>query len=146
MARTKQPPAPKEEQEQAWLMEWAAWATPREPLLDLLYHVPNGGARPASVRTRADGRTVRYSVEAAKLKAQGVKTGVPDLFLPVPRRGYHGLYIELKRLRGGKLEEEQKAWIVRLTRQGYCVKVCRGWVRAAGVICAYLERPDLRPV
>ena len=49
------------------------------PELELLHHIPNGGSRDV--------------VEAAHMKRQGVKSGVPDLHLPVPRGGYASLYI-----------------------------------------------------
>lgn len=52
------------------------------PEYGLIFAIPNGGARHPAV--------------AAKLKAEGVKAGVPDLFLPVARHGYHGMFIELK--------------------------------------------------
>lgn len=71
-----------EAREQEALFRWADFAAGTMPELKLLYHIPNGGSR--------------NKAEAANLKRQGVKAGVPDLFLPVPRGGYHGLYIELK--------------------------------------------------
>jgi len=64
---------------------------------------------------------------------------VPDLCLPVPRGGFHGLYIELKRLRGGRLSEQQRAWLDALGKQGYAVAVCKGWEEAAETIQRYLE-------
>lgn len=91
----------------------------------MLYHVPNGGSR--------------NRIEAARLKAQGVKSGVPDIVLPAARGEYHGLYIELKRQRGGRISEEQKKWIAGLTEQGYRAEVCEGWEAAAKVIIEYLE-------
>ena len=116
---------PKEGEEQATLMSWARmqrWRWPGE--LDLLFHIPNGGARSKS--------------EAARFKAEGVKAGVPDLFLPVPRGEYHGLFIELKRQAGGRLSDEQKEWIPALQAQGYRVEVCKGWEAAVKVIEDYL--------
>lgn len=68
--------------EQMYLFNWVAFARNTIPEVDMLFHVPNGGSR--------DRR------EAARLKAQGVRAGVPDLCLPVPSGAYHGLFIELK--------------------------------------------------
>lgn len=96
------------------------------PELALLYHVPNGGSR--------------NKIEAARLRAQGVKSGVPDLCLPVARGGNHGLYIELKRQRGGRISEEQVRWIDGLLEQGYAAAICKGWQEAASVIIDYLQR------
>lgn len=121
---------PKEAQEQTWLMQWSRYASVKWPELDLLYHVPNGGSRNA--------------IEAARLKAQGVKKGVPDLCLPVPRGDYHGLYIELKRQKNGVLSADQKQWIKSLRDQGYMVEVCRGFQEAANVIEHYLEGKNVQ--
>ena len=92
----------------------------------LLYHVPNGGSR--------------NKIEAARLRAQGVKSGVPDLCLPVARGGNHGLYIALKRQRGGRISEEQVRWIDGLLEQGYAAAICKGGQEAASVIIDYLQR------
>ena len=73
------------------------------------------------------------------MKAQGVKAGVPDVCIPVPRCGYHGLYIELKRQRGGKLSEEQKELIPKLRAQGYRVEICKGFHPAADLIEKYMR-------
>lgn len=118
-------PVPTEATEQTWLFEWIGqMAILRWPELDLAYHVPNGGSR--------------NRIEAARMKAQGVKAGVPDVCLPVPRCGYHGLYIEMKRQRGGRLEDGQKEMIPKLRAQGYCVEVCKGFQEAADLIEKYM--------
>ena len=69
-----------------------------------------------------------------------MKSGVPDLCLPVARDGNHGLYIELKRQRGGRISEEQVRWIDGLLEQGYAAAICKGWQEAASVIIDYLQR------
>ena len=117
--------APTESVEQRCLMQWAAMQQGKWPELALLYHVPNEGRR-----SRAGG---------ARLVAEGLKSGVPDLCLPVARGGCHGLYIELKRKRGGRVSDAQGRWIRELIRGGYCAAVCRGWEDAARVIRDYLE-------
>lgn len=93
-------------------------------LLNLLYHVPNGGSR--------------HKAEAGRLRAEGVKAGVPDLCLPVARGQYHGLYIELKRQRGGRTSDHQSEWLDALSAQGYKAALCYGWEQAAGTIIEYL--------
>ena len=118
-------PVPKEAQEQAWFFNWCKYASVKWSELDLLYHIPNGGSRNA--------------IEAVHLKAQGVKKGVPDLCLPVPRGKFHGLYIEMKRQKGGTLSLDQKEWIARLKNQGYRVEVCKGFQEAANVLEDYLQ-------
>lgn len=116
--------------EQEMLFNWAAWAEGQAPELSLLFHVPNGGKRNAA--------------EAAHLKRQGVRAGVPDLCLPVARGGYHGLFIELK-AEGGRPSAAQKEWLGRLRVQGYKAEICVGWTAAAAVICDYLgiRPPDI---
>lgn len=124
-------PAPSEHDEQAALFQWAALHEGTEPRLRLLFAIPNGGHRSKAT--------------AGKLKAEGVKAGVPDVFLPVKRGLLGGLFIELKRVRGGSTASNQFAWHVALRVEGYVVAVCRGWVEAARDICEYLGRPDLEP-
>ena len=77
---------------------------------------------------------------AFKLKQIGVKSGVPDICLPVARGGCHGLYIEMKRRNEGKATDNQKTWIAALREEGYAAGVCRGMEDAKRVILAYLER------
>ena len=113
----------REAAEQEALFRWAAWMENRYPELGLLFHIHNGGSR--------DRR------EAAKLKAQGVKPGVPDLFLPVARNGFHGLWIELK-AGTGKASANQLQWIGDLCEQGYQAVVCWGWEQARKTIELYL--------
>ena len=114
-----------ESQEQQLLFEWAALSGGKWPELALMYHIPNGGSRSKS--------------EAGRFKAEGVKSGVPDICLPVARGRYHGLYIELKRVKGGRVSPAQQGWIAALRDQGYCACVCKGWDDAAHIIKAYLE-------
>ena len=126
MRRTYTPPTvPLEDAEQRVIFQWAAMETAAHPELGLLYAIPNGGKR--AIKT------------AIALKAQGVKSGVPDMCLPVAREGYHGLYIELKRERSGRATPEQVAWMDALMEEGYAVSLCHGWERAAEAIEAYLE-------
>ena len=116
---------PTEAQEQAALMQWLAYAEMYHPELRLLHHIPNGGGR--------------NPIEARHLKEQGVKPGIPDLFLPCARGGFHGLYIEMKRRKGGRVSIEQKKTIIALREQGYRVEVCEGWEKAREVIKEYME-------
>ena len=67
------------------------------------------------------------------------KARVPDICLPVARGGSHGLYIELKRAKGGRVTPEQIEWLENLKNQGYEVAVCNGWETAAKVIENYLK-------
>ncbi|GHV26807.1 hypothetical protein FACS18948_3180 [Clostridia bacterium] len=118
-------PIPLEAAEQSALFRWAALSEAKYPDLHWLYAVPNGGSR--------------HLLEAVHLKEQGVKSGVPDICLPSPRGGFHGLYIELKRQHGGVTSENQTKWIEHLKAQGYAVALCRGFYEAEQVITQYLK-------
>ncbi len=82
--------------------------------------------------------------QAIKFKREGLRKGVPDLFLAHPRYGMHGLWIELKRI-GGKAREEQSAYIELLSREGYAACVCAGADAAIKCIEGYLavQKPGL---
>jgi len=123
-----------ESQEQQALMQWAKLQEGKYPELQLLHAIPNGGKRNV--------------VTATILKKEGVKSGVPDLFLPVARTNYvsyeysevyHGLYIEMKAPKG-VVSQNQLWWISKLREQGYKVAVCYGFEQAKRVIEEYLGK------
>ena len=93
------------------------------PELKWLFAIPNGGPRTA--------------IAGAKLKAEGVKPGVPDLFLPVPRGSKFGLWIELKKPKG-IVSNEQHKWLEFLSIRGYATRVCFGWQEARDALKEYL--------
>ena len=127
------PRIPQESEEQQALIRWADYmAATVRPELRLLYHIPNGG-------TGGEG-------EAGRFRAEGVRAGVPDLCLPVARGEYHGLYIELKRTKGGKISEKQKEWLDALEKEGYCAAVCHGWDEAREKIETYLDGGKQRAI
>jgi len=119
---------PKEYSEQKAVFQWAKLRENEHPELKGLFHCPNGGAR--------DEKT------GALMKAIGTKPGVCDLLLLVSRGTYHGLAIELKRQKGGTLTQNQKKWINRLNRNGYCAVVCYGAKEAIAKIEWYLKLGD----
>lgn len=121
---------PTESAEQQWLFKWAAYESGAHPELELMYHIPNEGQR-----SRATG---------GRMRAEGLKKGVPDICLPVSRMGFHGLYIELKRTKYGRATEEQRAWLKKLTAEGYLACICHGWQAAARVITDYLNEAPKR--
>lgn len=89
-----------------------------------VFHIPNGGERRAAV--------------ANHLKAQGVKAGVPDLFVPIASSGYHGLFIEMKRRSQWRMSDAQTRWIQELRKRGYAAFVCPGAKNAITCIKTYL--------
>lgn len=113
-----------EQDEQIALIEWCGYmAKKKHPELDMIYAIPNGG--------------LRDKVVAAKLKAEGVKSGIPDLCLPIARGSYHSLYIEMKD--GIKpLSKSQKEVKPKLEAQGNAVVVCYSCDQAIEAIVMYL--------
>lgn len=113
-----------EHQAQAALFRWAELQRRRLPELNLLFAIPNGG--------------FRNKATAGRLKAEGVKAGVPDICLPVARGEFHGLFIEMKAGRN-KPTQSQVAWHYHLSQQGYRVAVCYGFEPAIELIEGYLR-------
>lgn len=111
-----------EHQEQVAVVEWFDLQYP--DLRGRLFAVPNGGHRHPAV--------------GAKLKAEGVRSGVPDLWLPVPRHGFSGLVIELKAGRG-RVTPEQDDWLNFLAGHGFAALLCRGSEAAIRTIRDYLQ-------
>jgi hypothetical protein len=109
-------PTPSEHAEQVSLVQWLGSAHPE---LDY-FAIPNGGNR--------------NIITARKLKAEGVKPGVPDLFFPSLK-----LFIELKRTKGGAVSKEQRFWSDRLGASGYRVAVCRGAEEALTIIEGHIN-------
>lgn len=122
-----------EDSHQVALMAQVAKYATKYPELKWLFHVPNGGAR--------DLR------EAGKFKALGLRKGVSDLILLVPRRGYHGLIIEMKHegtglsdiAKAGLVSKEQKEFLTFETEQGYCCGVAYGFDEGWKALCWYMD-------
>lgn len=113
-----------EDLEQATLIQWCNLQSCKYSELKMIFAIPNGG--------------YRNKAEARKLKTTGTKSGVPDLFLAVPRNGKYGMFIEMKVGRN-KCTDNQKKWIRNLLEQGYEVKVCYSCEEAIQVIKKYLN-------
>lgn len=114
---------PTEHAEQVAVIKWAEENLPAE-INALFFAIPNG--------ERTGWGT------AKKTTAEGRKPGVPDLFLACARLGYHGLFIEMKREKGGTVSAEQHAMHDALRLSGYFVAVCHGAELAKQTLCWYL--------
>jgi hypothetical protein len=108
---------------------WAAFQFQKWPELKWMYAIPNGGERNVAV--------------AARLRAEGVKSGVSDICLPVKRGNYSGLYIEMKKpgnLKGeSKNQKEFGAFVV---DQGFYYECCDHWEKARDLIIKYMGTFD----
>ncbi|TQI68983.1 VRR-NUC domain-containing protein [Clostridium sp. KNHs216] len=113
-----------EHQHQVNVMRWSLAHRTQYPDLKLLHAVPNGGRRDP--------------IEAKHLQDEGLKPGVPDLDLPVPRGKYHGLRIEMKD-DDGRTSPDQDWWLGELRERGYFAECCHGWESAVRVLEWYLN-------
>lgn len=117
---------PTEHAEQVKLFKWARLVrTELGPLSKLMFAIPNEGQR--SKRT------------GARLKAQGLRSGVPDVMIALPLYGRPGLFIEMKRPKGGTVTDKQKDWLDRLKRAGYATAVAHGFEQAQAIVERYME-------
>lgn len=118
----------KEKDIQKALIEWSQYVPCRTHggyIFDYLFATPNGG--------------YRKLLEAVELKRQGVKAGVPDLFLALPSKGHHGLFLELKRDNKCKVTEAQNCFIERMKLVGYEAFVAYSLDEAISIIQNYLR-------
>jgi hypothetical protein len=113
-----------ESQEQKQLIQWCR----TDPRLQFLFHIPNESVG-------GQGWLIRN-------RQMGVRSGVPDLFYPVPMHGYHGMFIEMKTKKGGRLSQDQKKWIHALESLGYRCVVARGWEEAKEALEEYIHAPQ----
>ena len=119
-----------EHAEQVALFQLAELHQAQYPELEFLFAIPNGGHR--------------YKAVAAKMKSEGVKSGVPDICLPVMSiqwgiggTYYNALYIEMK-VGKNKPTANQHHWIDGLRKLGNRVEVCYSADEAWNVILDYL--------
>lgn len=77
--------------------------------------------------------------EAVKFKRSGVKSGIPDICVPLPSGSYHGLYIELKRRKGSRISDNQIYWLAYLREKGYYAEIAYGFDEAKEMVLHYLS-------
>jgi hypothetical protein len=102
---------------------FAFLALQSDPRLKLAFAIPNGGHRD--------------KITAARMKAEGAKAGVWDIFLPFPAGGFHGLFIEMK-VGDNKLTSKQEEFEAAL-HNSYAFKVCYSWEAAAAAMQEYVR-------
>lgn len=123
--------SPLESWEQEQFFRWVYGHQIKYPELQLINGSMNG--------VRVGPKTMK------NLKAQGLRRGIPDIDVPIARRGAHGLRIEMKRVSGGSISSDQRRIHTMLEKQGYTVCVCRGWREAVGVLINYLDIDESLP-
>lgn len=122
MPKTKESKIPTEEEDQIKLVTWLK-------------------KQGIPVAASANGGK-RNLWEAMKLKRMGVSSGFPDLFIPLANRQFTGLFIELKRISGGLVSDQQLEWMRILRKNGFAAEICRGLDQAKKVITDYLANTD----
>jgi len=126
-----------ESSQQKALFAWAAQSVGKYPQLAYMFAVPNG--------------FFATIAQKGKMKAEGLRSGVPDIFLLSRAwkgigyvEGYAGCFIEMKiekyrNRKDGGCSEEQIDFINYATSAGYYCKVCYNWMEARDTLIAYLE-------
>ena len=109
-------------------VQWFAWQYPKYD--KIFFAIPNGGKR--------DG------IIGKKIKEEGGKRGVPDLFLSCARKVdgilYYGLYIEMKtEKKSSRLSKVQKEFFEKAREEGYMCVVCRSLDDFISIINKYLK-------
>lgn len=100
-----------------------------------LFAIPNGGSRGGDKRSA--------QIIGAQMKAEGVKPGVADMMLPVPRHNLCGLFIELKREDGGAgLSPLQREFGAFVQKQSYGFAQALGWEAAADILMRWFSHPQ----
>lgn len=134
-----------EARHQKALIAWCKIMSKQRPELGMLFAIPNGSY------------LVSGNIQGRHLKEQGVLSGVPDLFLPIPTHrpqkvknntgteevtvnvpGYCGCFVELKS-KGGRLSEAQREVISHLLTRGYEVIIAKSWTEARDALLHYLD-------
>lgn len=113
--RTKET-IPSEHSEQVAFVRWFRIEYPGVRI----FAIPNG--------------SYRHKTTAERLKAEGVMSGVPDLYVPA----WH-LWIEMKRQKGGRLSAEQKDWRDYLLERGDSWMMCHGAEDARRKVLTFFE-------
>lgn len=114
---------PYERIEQAISLVWLACNDPEA--FEMTTAIPMGGYRPKG--------------SGGQIKSEGAKSGYPDFLMDLPKNGFHGLRIEIKRFcKSAKPSEEQEEWLTRLGGHGYHAVLCRGHMATINVMAEYL--------
>lgn len=96
----------------------------KHPVAPFAFSIPNGFLDTKSKRIRA--------------WKEGVVSGAPDVFIPFPSKGFHGLFIEFKR-DGGRVSKAQTSFLTYAHSVGYKTEVVFSLREALQTLKDYLE-------
>lgn len=92
------------------LFKWAKYYKRYIPELELLHNIP-----------------------------KGVKAGVPHVFWPFPKNGYHGFYIYIFSVKTDTTYS-QDFWIERLTQRGFLISIAKDHLEAKNQLLEYYNK------
>lgn len=125
---------PTEGDEGVCLLQWASVIRYQQfRLSDILIMIPNG--------TKLFGTPKERAIQMSRMKRLGFRPGVFDYLLPVSRPPYPGLFLELKRTRGGIVSSAQAVFKLDMEALGWKCVICEGWESAKDAITEYLREP-----
>jgi hypothetical protein len=83
----------------------------------------------------------RSPIAGKKLLDIGMRSGLPDYFLPIPNKNWYGLWLEMKRVdgRNKKKDEKQEEWIAKLIKVCYYATYTYGFDDAVRIVKDYLD-------
>ena len=121
-----------EHQHQSAYIQWCEFNINTYPELGNIFSIPNGAWY---------GTDTELNIRmAAKMKREGLRKGVPDLFLAYPSNKYHGMFIEFKKDASQKLKPEQAEWIKKLSAVKYVCAIVYTLDDAIQVTLRYLQK------
>lgn len=115
------PKAPYEAQEQIALLKWIHL---QPKIRDYVISIPNEG-----MRSKRLGQ---------KMVLMGLSKGASDIFIAYPANGYHGMWMELKRVSDSRVTASQVGFLDRMNKIGYATALCFGWIEGKEAIESYL--------
>jgi len=115
-----------EELEQQAVIAWSKYFEE----LKWMFAVPNGAF--------LGGTKIQRINQMGRMKKAGLKVGVADLFLPVAKDGKHGMYIEMKKSKGGNVSADQKEFLSDMASAGYHCIIAHGAKEAIDEITEYM--------
>lgn len=79
---------------------------------------------------------VRSPNEWQRMKAEGFMTGAADIVFSIPPNG-RGAYLEMKREKGGRIEDDQRYFARKAIESGALHAFARGFDEAVEVLCLW---------